>query len=130
MVQPPELKYSREHMWVRVEDSGKVRIGITDYYQSQLKRINFVELPAEGSEVHRTEVCGTIESSKATNDLYSPLSGRVVAVNATLASTPGIANSEPYGSGWFLVLDPSDPAEMDNLILSSEYEAAVITEGK
>ncbi len=130
MVQPPELKYSREHMWVRVEDGGKVRIGITDYYQSQLKRINFIELPAEGVDVHKAEVCGTIESSKATNDLYSPMSGRVVAVNAVLASTPGIANSEPYGSGWFIVLEPSDPAELDNLILSSEYEAAVITEGK
>lgn len=121
---PSELRYTREHTWIRVEgDQG--RVGITDYAQEQLGDVVFVELPAVGDEVKQMEPFGVIESAKATSDLYSPVSGEVIEVNEALDDDPGLVNRDPYGEGWMITIRLSDPAELDNLISAQEYEASI-----
>lgn len=121
---PEDLRYNREHTWLRVEgDQG--RVGITDYAQDQLGDVVFVELPEVGTEVKQLEPFGVIESSKATSDLYSPVSGEVVEINDVLDDEPELVNRGPYGEGWMIVIRMSDQAELDNLISAQEYEAFI-----
>jgi glycine cleavage system H protein len=120
---PGDLKYNPEHSWLRLEGEKKGRVGITDYAQEQLKEVVFVELPEVGSDVVHMEPFGVIESAKATNDLFSPASGVVVEVNHSLESEPSLVNKDPYGRGWMIVIELSDPAELERLISAEEYQA-------
>jgi glycine cleavage system H protein len=122
---PPELKYNPEHSWLKLEGDNLGRVGITQYAQEQLKEVVFVELPEVGAEVIHMEPFGVIESVKATNDLYSPVSGEVVAVNESLKDEPGRVNKDPYGQGWMIVVRLSNMAEVDRLVSAAEYQAFV-----
>ena len=122
---PSELKYNSEHTWLRLEKDKGGRVGITYYAQEQLKEVVFVELPKVGSSVVHMEPFGVIESAKATNDLYSPVSGVVVEVNHSLENEPGLVNHDPYGKGWMIVVELSNPAELDSLLSAEEYQALV-----
>jgi len=117
---PKTLSYSKEHEWVAVE-GGTATIGISDHAQSELGDIVFVELPEVGRKVAAGEVVGTIESVKAVSELYSPVSGAVVAVNDALDQGPDAVNREPYGGGWILKVELSDPAELDALMDHAAY---------
>ena len=128
MVSPPELKYTKEHEWVRVEgDSGT--IGITDYAQDQLGDIVFVELPAVGAEISAAQKLGEIESVKAVSELFAPVSGEVTEANDGLADSPESVNDDPYGDGWLIKVRLSDAAELDKLLSADEYEAFIEAEG-
>lgn len=119
---PAGLKYSKEHEWVKVE--GKIGIvGITDHAQHALGDIVFVELPKAGSQVTFMKTFGTIESVKAASDLFSPLTGKVVEVNAALADSPDAVNKAPYGDGWMLKVEMANPAELEKLLDDKGYTA-------
>ena len=121
MPSPSELKYTKEHEWVRLDgDVGTV--GITDYAQDQLGDIVFVELPGAGKAVKQMEKFGEIESVKAVSELYSPVTGEVVEANGALASSPERVNDDPYGDGWMLRIRLSDPGEVDKLLSAEEYD--------
>ena len=120
---PNDLKYTKEHEWVRMQGSDAA-VGITDFAQKQLGDIVFVELPAVGRKVKQGEVFGTVESVKAVSELYSPVSGEVVAVNPDLASHPESINSKPH-EAWMIRLRPSTPAEADGLLSASAYSDLV-----
>jgi len=122
---PSQLKYSVEHTWLKLEKNNMGRIGITHYYQKQLKKIVFVELPEVGSMVTQDGIFGVIESSKATSDLYSPVSGTVVEVNKLLETEPGLVNSDPYGQGWMFIVEFNNPYELDSLLSVDEYLSLV-----
>ncbi len=117
---PEELRYVESHEWVRVEN-GVARIGITDYAQDQLGDVVFVELPAAGKTLARGAAFGSVESVKAVSELYMPLSGRVVEANPALDSSPELVNRSPYGEGWMIRVEPSDPAELAGLLSAAEY---------
>ena len=127
MVSPPELKYTKEHEWVRVEgDSGT--IGITDYAQDQLGDIVFVELPAVGATISAAQKLGEIESVKAVSELFAPVSGEVTEANDGLADSPEAVNDDPYGDGWMVKMRLSAAAELDGLLSADEYEAFIEAE--
>lgn len=119
---PEELHYSKDHEWVSFDEAtGVATVGITDYAQGELGDVVFVELPGEGSSVTAHTVCGTIEAVKAVAELYAPLSGEVVAVNATLEDHPETLNADPYGEGWMIRVRVSDPGELDGLMDAAAY---------
>ncbi len=118
---PTDLKYSKEHEWVRVE-GNTARIGITHFAQEALGDVVYVELPAMGDTFQTGESLGTAESVKAVSDIYTPLSGEVVDFNEDLEDSPELLNKDPYQKGWIVVLEMSDPDEMDNLMDAAEYE--------
>ena len=118
---PSQLKYSTEHMWLKIDAANKGVIGITYYYQEQLRKIVFIELPKVGTFVSQDGIFGIIESSKATSDLCSPVSGTVVEVNDQLESKPNLINSDPYGKGWIFTVELSNPDEVDALLSADEY---------
>jgi glycine cleavage system H protein len=117
---PDDLKYTKEHEWARLSD-GRITVGITDYAQDALGEVVFLELPEVDADVSKEDAFGVIESVKAANDLFAPVSGRVAEVNATLVDSPEMVNSDPYGEGWLIVVEPSDLAELDELMTSKEY---------
>src|SRR5215470_8717207 len=110
---PAALKYTREHEWAKV-DGDRARIGITDFAQEQLGDVVFVELPKVGSRVGAMQTFGVVESVKAVSDLFAPLSGEVVEINAELAKKPETVNGDPYGLGWMIVVKLADPKEIDS----------------
>jgi glycine cleavage system H protein len=118
---PEDIKYHRDHAWVRVEGK-RATIGITDYAQHQLGDIVYVELPEAETEVDAESELSEIESTKATSPVVSPVSGTVVEVNEDLADSPEIINDDPYGNGWLIVIEMSDPSEVDDLMAKDEYE--------
>jgi glycine cleavage system H protein len=118
---PQELKYTQSHEWVSFESDGTVRIGITDHAQEALGDLVFVELPAVGDQIDQGDSCAVVESVKAASDIYSPITGEVVAVNEDLEDDPGIINNDPYGDGWLFALEPSDEAEAENLLDAAAY---------
>jgi len=118
---PEELKYNSEHTWIKMESANRGRVGITQYAQEQLKEVVFIELPDVGSETLQMEPFGIIESVKATNDLYSPVTGRVVEVNDMLVNDPGAVNRDPYGAAWMIVIELNDPGELNSLLSAAEY---------
>jgi glycine cleavage system H protein len=121
---PDDLKYSREHEWVLVE--GKVAtIGITAFAEQQLGDVVFVELPAVGDKVTKDEAMGVVESVKAVSDVYAPVSGTVIEVNDDLPDSTELINEDPYGDGWMVKIELSDPTDLDELISAAEYEAFV-----
>lgn len=119
------LKYSKEHEWVEVLDNNLVRIGITDFAQHSLGDIVFVELPEVDDEVSANSTFGSVESVKAVSDVYSPVSGKVVEVNTALEDSPESINEDPYNAGWIVVVELSNPAEIDQLLSAEEYEAFI-----
>lgn len=117
---PSDLKYTKEHEWAKL-DGESVLIGITDYAQEELGDIVYVELPEVGEDVTQDESFGSVESVKTVSDVYAPVSGKIVEVNKDLEEGPEIINSDPYGDGWLIRIELSDPAEMDKLLSASEY---------
>jgi len=121
---PEDLKYSKEHEWVKV-DGETATVGITDYAQGELGDIVFVELPQVGTKVQYMKPFGTIEAVKAISDLFSPLSGEVMEVNRELESDASVINTDPYGGGWIIKVKMSDSGELDNLLSAAEYESEI-----
>jgi len=114
---PADLRYADDHEWARLEDD-KVRVGLDDYAQDQLGDIVFVELPQAGDAFKKGEVFATVESVKAVSECYMPISGEIVSVNNDLEESPELVNNSPYGDGWFVVINPGNPSEMDTLMTS------------
>ena len=119
---PTNLKYSKDHEWVKVE-GNIATIGITDFAQSQLGDIVFVDIQTEGEELEAGEVFGAIEAVKTVADGLMPVSGKVIEVNAELEGAPESVNSDPYGAGWMIKVEMSYPAEVDDLLDAAAYEA-------
>lgn len=120
----PGCKYSEDHEWVRVEGEEAV-IGISDFAQSQLSDVVYVELPEVGDSFERGEVLATIESVKAASDVFMPLGGEVLETNSVLEDTPGLVNEDPYGEAWLVRIRIIDPAELDDLMDADAYRAFV-----
>lgn len=121
---PSELRYSPEHEWVLVED-GRARVGITDYAQDALGDIVFVDLPDVGTTVERGATVSEVESTKSVSEVYAPVGGTIVEVNADLADNPDRINDEPYGEGWMFVIELADPGELDELLDAEGYRALI-----
>ncbi|TLS38783.1 glycine cleavage system protein GcvH [Pseudalkalibacillus caeni] len=124
---PKELRYSEEHEWVKSED-GTVVIGITDFAQSELGDIVFVELPEVGDKVESDEPFGSVESVKTVSELYAPISGKVVAINEDLDDSPEFVNESPYEKAWMIKVEPSNTSEIDDLMSAEEYEKMISEE--
>ena len=124
---PAELKYSKDHEWVKIEGK-RVRIGITDYAQSQLGDVVFVEVPTVDTKIAVGAGFSVVESVKAVSDIYAPVSGTIAEVNEALADTPEIINDDPYGEGWLVVVEIENEADLGELLSSEDYEK-LIAEG-
>jgi len=120
---PGELKYSKEHEWLRKEADGTYTVGITEHAQELLGDMVFVDLPDVGTNVSAGDDCAVAESVKAASDIYAPVSGEIVAVNDALSDSPEQVNSEPYGAGWIFRIKASDESEVDALLDAAGYEA-------
>lgn len=121
---PKELKYSEEHEWVKVE-GNKVHVGITDFAQSELGDIVFVELPEVGDEITADEPFGSVESVKTVSELYAPVSGKVIEINENLDDAPELVNESPYEKAWMIVVELSDESELDNLMTAEKYQEMI-----
>ena len=121
---PEGLRYTKEHEWVAV-DGGRARVGITDFAQDALGDVVFVQPPESGLAVSAMSSVAEVESTKSVSDIYAPVSGTVVEVNAALESTPELLNQDPYGDGWIFVIDMSDPAQVDALLDANAYRRLV-----
>lgn len=121
---PDDVRYTAEHEWVRPGE-GTVRVGITHFAQESLGDIVFVSLPQVGDEVTAGRPFGEVESTKSVSDVYAPVSGRVVARNDALETTPEVLNADPYGDGWVVDIEPSDPSAVDGLLDAGAYRALV-----
>jgi glycine cleavage system H protein len=122
---PADLKFMKSHEWVRPEGGNRFTVGISDHAQGALGDLVYVELPAEGDELSQGAACAVVESVKAASDVYAPLSGKVVAVNAALADKPETINGDAYGEGWMFVIEASDPNQVDGLLSAAEYAAGL-----
>jgi len=120
---PAELKYNKEHTWLKLEGNNLGRVGITQFAQEQLKQVVLVELPEVGAKVIHMDPFGVIESVKATNDLYSPVTGEVVEVNQSVVSDPALVNQDPYGKGWMIIIKMSKPDEVNALLSAGDYQS-------
>lgn len=120
---PAELKYSKEHEWLRKEADGTYTIGITEHAQELLGDMVFVDLPEVGATVSAGDDCAVAESVKAASDIYAPVSGEIVAVNDALSDSPELVNSEPYAGGWIFKIKASDESELESLLDATTYEA-------
>jgi len=129
MAYPDDLKYTKEHEWVKIEDNVAT-IGITDYAQEQLGDIVHVELPEVGENVVRDETFGAVESVKSVSDCYSPISGKVVEINDVLSESPEIVNEDAYGEGWMIRVEMDDEGELEGLMNNNEYGEYVKSESE
>lgn len=120
---PEELRYAASHEWARLDDDGIVTVGISDFAQESLGDVVYVELPEPEAEFVAGEEIAVVESVKAASDIYAPVAGAVVAVNAGLEDAPELVNQDPYGSGWFFKLAPLDAGQLDDLLSGSAYDA-------
>jgi len=127
---PDELKYTKDHEWTSGTGQNEVKIGITDYAQQELGDIVFVDLPEKGTEVVQGETFGSIESVKAVSDLYSPVNGKIIAINDRVGDEPELVNSDPYGDGWLVTVEIEDSGQLDSLMDSSSYTSYVEEENK
>ena len=127
MTVPPELRYSNDHEWVRVE-GDIATLGITDHAQEQLGDLVYLDLPEAGTAVRQSEKLGEIESVKAVSDVFSPVSGEVTERNEEAVKSPELVNQDPYGRGWLLRLSLSDASEVDKLLTADQYEELVARE--
>jgi glycine cleavage system H protein len=131
---PETLYYHKEYLWAKVEEDGKVKIGIIDYAQKQINDVIYVELPSVGDSVTKDEPFGILESVKAVSDLIAPVSGTIESVNEELDSKPEMLNEDPYGEGWILIVEPTNLEEELKALLSSdaavEWHASLVKEEK
>lgn len=118
---PAELKYTKDHEWIKVE-GDIATIGITDFAQSELGDIVFVEIETEGEELDKEEVFGSVEAVKTVSDLFMPVSGEVIEMNTAIEETPEVVNSDPYGKGWMIKVKMSDTSELDDLLNVEAYK--------
>ena len=121
----PNLHYTKDHEWARLDHDGTVAIGITDYAQEALGEIVYVEVPSTGTEVTKEEAFGVVESTKSVSDLVAPVSGNVLEANKIPVDNPEVCNEDPYEEGWLIKIKPSDPSELDDLMDADEYEEYV-----
>lgn len=126
---PSDLKYSREHEWIR-QEGNLVTIGISDYAQEELGDIVNVELPDEGDEIHKDEAFGAVESVKASSEVFSPVSGKIIEVNEPLLDAPEMINEDPYDEGWMVKVELSDSSELDELMDAAGYVQYIEEESK
>jgi glycine cleavage system H protein len=125
---PDELRYSSEHEWAQgLDDGSRVRIGITDFAQDALGDVVYVDLPSVGTRVNAAESVGELESTKSVSEMYAPIGGVVSAVNEALTDNPQLLNDDPYGEGWLIEIEPSDIAELEQLLDAEAYRS--LTEG-
>ena len=117
---PENLSYTKDHEWIGPKEGGGVKIGITDYAQDSLSDVVFVELPNVGDEYQRGEVMAVAESVKAASDIYAPISGKIISINEKLEESPELVNESPYGSGWMVLMEPSE--DMSALINAESYK--------
>ncbi len=125
---PEDLRYDKEHVWVRTEGTVAV-MGITDFAQDQLGEIVYIDLPTVGDTVAAGDTFGEVESVKSVSDLFSPVSGEVVKVNEALDAGPETVNEDPYGAGWMIEVKVEDTLEIDGLMSAEEYQAFIASEG-
>ncbi|MBZ4675851.1 MAG: gcvH [Anaerophaga sp.] len=121
---PENLKFTKDHEWVKVEGNTAI-VGITDFAQSELGDIVFVEIETEDEELEKEQVFGTIEAVKTVSDLYMPVSGKVVEVNEELESKPELVNKEPYGGGWMIKIEMNNPEQLGELLSTSQYKELI-----
>ena len=121
MSNPSDLKYTKEHEWIKDNGDGTATIGITDFAQGELGDIVFVELEEEGFEFSQDDTFGTVEAVKTVSELFAPVDGEVVAINEELEDNPEVVNDDPYGEGWMIKIRLSDPSQLDNLLSADEY---------
>lgn len=125
MSNPTDLKYTREHEWIRDNGDGTATIGITEFAQGELGDIVFVELEAEGFYFSENDTFGTVEAVKTVSELYAPVSGEILEINSALDSNPELVNEDPFGEGWMVKIKVSNPDEMKNLLSAEEYNALI-----
>ncbi len=125
---PSELRFTKSHEWIRLEDDGSVTIGITDHAQDLLGDLVFVETPEVGSTYATGDDCAVVESVKAASDVYSPLSGEITEVNEDLADAPEVINTDPYGKGWIFKMTLADEGEIDSLLDATAYSDQIAAE--
>lgn len=118
---PDELRYTKTHEWVRMEDDGSVTVGLSDHAQEQLGDLVYVELPDVGRQLSPGEEVAVVESVKAASDIYAPISGEVTEANDVLANSPETVNADPYGDGWLFRVEPTDAKDLDELLDAEEY---------
>jgi len=121
---PDDLRYTKEHEWVRVEGSH-ARVGITDFAQDALGDVVYVDLPAVGASVAAHQPLGEVESTKSVSDVYCPVAGTVIERNAAIEDRPELVNEQPYGDGWLVVIEPTDPSAIDGLLDAAAYRSLV-----
>ncbi|MBI2871754.1 MAG: glycine cleavage system protein GcvH [Chloroflexi bacterium] len=129
MTTPSDRRYTREHEWVLLENGGRALAGITHHAQDQLGDIVYLDLPKPGTPLKQSQKLGEVESVKAVSDIYSPVSGEVVEVNAEVVAHPEVVNQDPYGRGWLLRVAISDRAELEGLLSADEYDHLVAKQG-
>ncbi len=122
MMEPTDLRYHEEHEWIRV-DGKQATMGISNFAQDALGDIVFIDMPKVGSTVAAGQQIGEVESTKTTSSIYTPVSGKIVNVNADLKDHPEVVNADPYGKGWMVVIDLSDPGQVNGLMTAEQYEA-------
>ena len=122
---PGDLKFLKSHEWARVEDDGRVVVGISDHAQSQLGDLVYVELPNVGDHVDAGAGVAVVESVKAASDVYAPVSGTIVAINAALTDAPETINNDAWGDGWIFALQPDDASQLDELMSPDDYAATI-----
>lgn len=125
MSHPTDLKYTKEHEWIRDNGDGTATVGITDFAQSELGDIVFVEIEPEGYEFDQDEVFGTVEAVKTVSELFAPIAGEVEEINDKLEMEPELVNDDPYGEGWMVKIKMSDPSQLDDLMSADEYEEII-----
>jgi glycine cleavage system H protein len=123
-VNPDDLSYTEEHEWARV-DGRRFTVGITDYAQDALGDVVYIDLPASGTRVERGQPFGEVESTKSVSDLYAPVTGTIVERNENLESQPELVNSDPYGSGWMVIIEADDVTQADQLLTSADYDKLI-----
>lgn len=122
---PKEYRYTKEHEWIDTEPGGKGNVGLTDYAQSQLGDLVFLDLPNTGTQLEQFQKMGEIESVKAVSELFAPVSGKVLEINQSAVDDPAVVNQDPYGEGWLVKLELSKPSELEALMNSDEYDSFV-----
>ncbi len=125
MSYPSDLKYTKEHEWIRDNGDGTATVGVTDFAQSELGDIVFVEIEPEGFEFEQDEVFGTVEAVKTVSELFAPVAGEIVEINEQLEMEPELVNDDPYGDGWMAKIKVSDASQLDDLMSSDEYEEII-----
>jgi len=122
---PDDRKYAESHEWAFLDNDGTIRVGITDHAQQALGDLVFVELPEVGQSVGKGDECSVVESVKAASDIYSPVSGEIIAVNDSLEDSPEAVNEAPYDDGWLFVIQPVDASELDELMDADAYQQSI-----